>query len=245
MYGGSAAYLVRGRSYSGGERSYSYRSARSVYNQHSYILVVGSGGYGCYSCTGTQRTCEPHCPPDCRKRSDCNGNRYTVVQHEHDYYDAGLSFNVPTEGERHPTDTSLRGRRRPNSCLCSYSSSFPTTPPSPGSSQWPLTLRVHGVTQFAARGSLASSGSDVFVSFFTADGDVFEENLAWSMPTTWVLTIFALFFACTNSMDPMESRRRRERRAERDRYQPRRASDAVSAPVGVAHRCKDGDRLTV
>ena len=107
VYGGSAAYLVRGRSYSGGERPYSYHSAHSVYAQHSYILVVGSGGYGCYSCSGTRRTCEPHCPDDCRQRSDCNGNRYTVVQYEQDYYDVGLSLHVPTEGEA-PSPLTLR-----------------------------------------------------------------------------------------------------------------------------------------
>ena len=78
------------------------------------------------------------------------------------------------------------------------------------SGDWPLTLRVHDLTQFAQRGELASSGADAYVSFFTADGDFWETFNDWYMPLVIVTTIIVLF-CCWSQENPAGKRSKRPR----------------------------------
>ena len=137
-YGGRGVYYINGNAYqSGGQQNYLYGAA--VFAQFSTILIVGSEGYGCYSCAGAARTCT-NCPSDCFTREGCAGERTTDVQSSHDRYELPLAIRVP-ETE---------------------------------SSRWPLKMLVYNATQFASRGSahrISSRGSDVFISFFTDEGD--------------------------------------------------------------------------
>eukprot|EP00322_Chrysochromulina_rotalis_P014858 CAMPEP_0115830794 /NCGR_PEP_ID=MMETSP0287-20121206/1802_1 /TAXON_ID=412157 /ORGANISM="Chrysochromulina rotalis, Strain UIO044" /LENGTH=406 /DNA_ID=CAMNT_0003284111 /DNA_START=59 /DNA_END=1279 /DNA_ORIENTATION=+ len=90
-------YVVAGRSYGVSTRAYEYEQASAVYGRHEAILVVGSEGYGCYSCSGDERTCQ-NCPDDCTKREQCAGERPTDVQYALDRYELGITLHIPEEG---------------------------------------------------------------------------------------------------------------------------------------------------
>ena len=95
VYGGAAVYMVAGRRYNGGSREYEYSQAANVYGQHQSILIVGSEGYGCYSCMGAERTCQG-CPSDCTRREDCAGERATDVPFALDRYEIDLPLSLPS-----------------------------------------------------------------------------------------------------------------------------------------------------
>lgn len=73
-----------------------------------------------------------------------------------------------------------------------YELDITLTVPPEGSDLWPLTLRIHNATAFAARsadGATTLREPSMFLNFFTSDGDGYEAAAGNCLPFGWLLAI--------------------------------------------------------
>ena len=103
--------------------------------------------------------------------------------------------------------------------------------PGPGA-RWPLYLTVHNATQFASRGALASSGSDVYMSFYTEDGNIYK-SIADALYALGFMALLLAFIMCQVGGP---SRERAPRAPKRDRVAEARREWAASEPGSHSRR---------